>query len=149
MYKIRINVMMKDLEARFWSIKDLEANLEPCSNLSHSTIELDQDLIEWLVSPIIELNQDLIWSRLDWTACVTPQSNLIKVWLNGSDAILSQNCLKLKNDKIDTRITKRNVLIWDLNFIHPRIWFLKIVLIFKIYGWLFWISIGPIGLIHL
>ena len=39
-----------------------------------------------------------------------------------------KNCLKLRNEKIDARISKENVSIRDLNFIHSPIWFLHIIL---------------------
>ena len=49
------------------------------NKLSHSSIELDQGLIEWLKASV---TRNLV---LNW---VTPQSNLIKAWLNDSNAIL-------------------------------------------------------------
>ena len=45
-----------------------------------------------------------------------------------------KNCLKLRNGKYDARISKKNVSIWDLNYIHPRIWFLHNIL------WVFIVS---------
>ena len=39
-----------------------------------------------------------------------------------------KNCLKLRNGKIDARISKENVSIRDLNFIHSPIWFLHNIL---------------------
>ena len=45
-----------------------------------------------------------------------------------------KNCLKLRNGKIDARISKENVSIRDLNFIHSPIWFLyNILLVFIVF----------------
>ena len=46
-----------------------------------------------------------------------------------------KNCLKLRNGKYDARISKKNVSIWDLNYIHPRIWFLHNILWVFIVSW--------------
>ena len=106
------------------------------TTLAHEGVKLFVQLSRCLfqsIQALLELTsynqryRSNIWNPvLNW---VTPQSNLIKAWLKGSDAIYHKNCMKLINCKDDARISKgKSLYLRDrfhssqISFLHNNLW---------------------------